>query len=112
VGNAPSKEIFTILEEMVIFQAPLEKVYKLMILWSKSAGGIKQTYYDTLSKDIIETYGFSEATVLERMVRENLITVGNSMLKFGASDFIQMTKVKKIIQTIKNFTNSKIKFFL
>jgi hypothetical protein len=82
---------------MIIFRAPLDKVYKLMILWSQSQGEIKQSYYDVLCKDIVETYGFCEATVLERMLREKLINVGSTMLKFGASEFIQTTKVKKCL---------------
>lgn len=81
---------------MIIFKAPIHKIYKMMVLWSKSEGHIKQSYYTSLAKDIIDSYGFPEVARLEAMIKQGLIQVGGNMIKFTSSPFIQLTNVLEI----------------
>lgn len=87
--------------EMIIFQAPIEKVYKILILWSKTEGFIKQSYYTSILKEIISSYGFREVSRLDKMTKEGLIEVGGSVIKFTSSPFIQQTNVTILLLTLR-----------
>lgn len=45
-NEAPGKEIIGTLEEMIAFNAPIEKVYKMLIILSNSEGSLKQAYFE------------------------------------------------------------------
>ena len=45
-NEAPGKEIIGTLEDMIAFNAPIEKVYKMLIILSNSEGSLKQAYFE------------------------------------------------------------------
>ena len=95
VGNPPSKELFALLEEMIVFKSPIEKVYRALILWSMTEGGIKSYYFEAILKDLVESYGLREMNAMLRLVDHGLIQVSTSMINFGSSPFNQLVNVTK-----------------
>ena len=94
VGNPPVKELFALLEEMIVFKAPIEKVYRAIILWSLTEGSIKAYYFESLMKDMVESYGLREMNALLRLLEQGLINVSTSMINFGNSAFNQLVNVR------------------
>jgi hypothetical protein len=69
-----SKDIMFILEEMITFKQPIEKIYKTLMIWSYTHNGIKPLEYEQLVEDICNTYGIEELPRLERFVKEGLLS--------------------------------------
>lgn len=69
-----SKDILFILEEMITFKQPIEKIYKTLMIWSYTHNGIKPLEYEQLVEDICNTYGIEELPRLERFVKEGLLS--------------------------------------
>lgn len=99
-GGAPNKEIFNHLEQLIIFKTPIHKIYKMLIIWSISEGSIKQSYFDSLTKDIVVTYGFSEVKRIELLCREGFINIGSSGVFSGMNKSRFNTLVNVSFQVI------------
>ena len=82
------------LEELIAFSAPIEKVYKMLIILSHSEGSLKVAYFEQIVKDILLTYGFEEIKRIENMIRENVIQVSGGVFSgMNKSKFILLAEV-------------------
>mmetsp|Transcript_8310 Transcript_8310/g.12798 ORF Transcript_8310/g.12798 Transcript_8310/m.12798 type:complete len:676 (+) Transcript_8310:90-2117(+) len=61
------------LEELIAVQHPPFRILKLLVLQSQTGGGIKSTKYDSIRRDIVQTYGYEYIYVLNNLEKAGLI---------------------------------------
>jgi vacuolar protein sorting-associated protein 33A len=64
---------FDTLDELISTQSPLLVVLQSLALQSLTAGGIKSSRYDSLRRDIVQTYGYEAMFVLQALEKAGLI---------------------------------------
>lgn len=60
---------------MILFQYPIEKIYRLLIVWSYTQNGIKPQEYKSIVFDICEHYGMNELNRIQKFEKEGLLRV-------------------------------------
>ncbi|KAI2496881.1 hypothetical protein MHU86_17628 [Fragilaria crotonensis] len=66
---------YDILEELIATQHPPLQVLKLLALQSLAGGGIKSSKYDSLRRDLVQTYGYHYMFVLNNLEKAGLTAV-------------------------------------
>ncbi|BFZ53741.1 Vacuolar protein-sorting-associated protein 33 [Savitreella phatthalungensis] len=74
-SGASESEIFSQIEQLVAQQIPLDRVLRLVCLWSGVHNGLKQKDYETLANQIIQAYGHSHQLTLHRLRRMGLFVI-------------------------------------
>ena len=61
------------LEELIATQHPPLRILKLLALQSLAGGGIKSSKYDSLRRDVVQTYGYEYMFVLNNLEKAGLV---------------------------------------
>lgn len=64
----------TAIEDLIIMEAPVTVVLRLLCLLSTTSGGIKPKNLDSLKRDICQTYGYEHLTTLLNLERAGVLT--------------------------------------
>lgn len=64
---AKGESCYEYIEDLIASRHPLSSVLKLVCLQSLTSGGLKSAKFDSLRKDIVQTYGFESMVVLNRL---------------------------------------------
>ena len=64
---------YDILEELIATQHPPLRILKLLALQSLAGGGIKSSKYDSLRRDVVQTYGYEYMFVLNNLEKAGLV---------------------------------------
>ena len=70
---AEGETCYEALEDLIATREPPYHLLRLMCLQSLTGGGIKSSRYDTLRRDVVQTYGYEYAFVLEDLERAGLL---------------------------------------
>jgi vacuolar protein sorting-associated protein 33A len=61
------------MEELIATQYPPLRILKLLALQSLTGGGIKSSKYDSLRRDVVQTYGYEYMFVLNNLEKAGLV---------------------------------------
>ncbi|KAJ3151368.1 hypothetical protein HDU89_002207 [Geranomyces variabilis] len=72
VAGVANKAHIEYVESLVDRQAPLEQTLRLLSLHSLIEGGVKTKYYDSMRRDIVQTYGHIHILTLQNLAKAGL----------------------------------------
>lgn len=69
-----SQKIEEVVSSWVLDKQPLEKIYRILAIYSLVNQGIEDKVYFEIRKDIVESYGFEQLTTFNLLLKKGLIT--------------------------------------
>ena len=69
-----SEKIEDVVSSWVLDRQPLEKIYRILAIYSLVNLGLEDKVYSEIRKDIIESYGYEQVTTLNLLLKKGLIT--------------------------------------
>jgi hypothetical protein len=96
-----SESCYDILDDLIALQYPPYRLLKLFCLQSLTSGGIKASRFDSLKRDITQTYGFEFLFVLQSLEKMGLLKRKDSIFD-STSPF---TSIRKSLNLILNEGN-------
>jgi len=91
-----SEACYDTLDDLIALQYPPFRLLKLFCLQSLTSGGIKASRFDTLKRDIIQTYGFEFLFVLQNLEKVGLLKRKDSIFD-STSPFASLRKSMNLI---------------
>jgi len=88
---------YEILEDLIACQYPPYRILRLLCLQSLCAGGIKSSRYDSLRRDIVQTYGYEYLFVLNSLEKAGLLRRRETLWMDSASSFNTLRKAMILI---------------
>lgn len=83
---------YDMLDELVALQYPPMRFFRLMCLQSLCAGGIKSSRYDSLRRDVVQTYGYEYLFVLRNLEKIGLLRRRETLWMDSTSPFTTLRK--------------------
>ncbi len=80
------------IEELVAMQYPPLRLLRLLCLQSVCSGGIKSSRYDTIRRDIVQTYGYEYLFVIHNLEKAGLLSRREGLWMDTASPFNNLRK--------------------
>ena len=100
-----SEKCYDILEDLISAQAPPFRVLRLLCLQSLTGGGIKSSRFDSLRRDIVQTYGFEFVVILNNLETAGLLRRKETVFALdSASPFATLRKHLRLINAEVNAT--------
>jgi vacuolar protein sorting-associated protein 33A len=88
---------YDFLEDLVASQHPPLRFFRLLCLQSLCAGVIKSSRYDSLRRDVVQTYGYEYLFVLQNMEKMGLLRRREGLWMDTASPFAHLRKALVLI---------------
>ena len=100
-----SETCYDTLEDLISGQAPPFRVLRLLCLQSLTGGGIKSSRFDSLRRDIVQTYGFEFVVILNNLETAGLLRRKETVFALdSASPFATLRKHLRLINAEVNAT--------
>lgn len=100
-----SETCYDTLEDLINAQAPPFRVLRLLCLQSLTGGGIKSSRFDSLRRDIVQTYGFEFVVILNNLETAGLLRRKETVFALdSASPFATLRKHLRLINAEVNAT--------
>lgn len=88
---------YDILEDLIACQFPPYRILRLLCLQSLCGGGIKSSRYDSLRRDVVQTYGYEYLFVLNNLEKAGLLRRRETLWMDSASSFNTLRKAMILI---------------
>mmetsp|Transcript_15301 Transcript_15301/g.18619 ORF Transcript_15301/g.18619 Transcript_15301/m.18619 type:complete len:768 (-) Transcript_15301:112-2415(-) len=92
-----SETCYDTIEDLIASQYPVWRILRLLCLQSITSGGLKVNKFDSLRREIVQTYGYEFVFVLQNLEKVGLIRKKESLWD-TASPFTSLRKHLKLIQ--------------
>jgi len=87
-----SETCYDVLEDLIASQYPPFRLLRLLCLQSLTGGGLKASKFDSLRREVVQTYGYEYLFVLQNMEKLGLLKKRESMWMETASPFTTIRK--------------------
>ena len=91
-----SESCYDVLDDLVALHYPPFRLLKLLCLQSLTSGGIKASRYDSLRRDIVQTFGFEFLFVIQNLEKMGLLKRKDSIFD-STSPFAAIRKTLNLI---------------
>lgn len=92
-----SETCYDTIEDLIASQFPVFRLLRLLCLQSVTSGGIKTNKYETLKREVVQTYGYEYLFVLQNLEKMGLLRKKESMWDVTSS-FATLRKQLALIQ--------------
>ena len=100
-----SETCYDTLEDMISSQEPPFRVLRLLCLQSLTGGGIKSSRFESLRREVIQTYGFEFVVILNNLETAGLLRRKETVFALdSASPFATLRKHLRLINAEVNTT--------
>eukprot|EP00560_Eucampia_antarctica_P003801 CAMPEP_0197835632 /NCGR_PEP_ID=MMETSP1437-20131217/26434_1 /TAXON_ID=49252 ORGANISM="Eucampia antarctica, Strain CCMP1452" /NCGR_SAMPLE_ID=MMETSP1437 /ASSEMBLY_ACC=CAM_ASM_001096 /LENGTH=771 /DNA_ID=CAMNT_0043441225 /DNA_START=8 /DNA_END=2323 /DNA_ORIENTATION=+ len=97
-----SESCYDTLEDLISMQDPPYRILRLLCLQSLTSGGIKSSRYDSLRREVVQTYGYEFLFVLQNFEKIGLLRRRETLWMDTASSFASLRKMLKLINAEVN----------
>jgi len=97
-----SESCYDTLEDLISSQDPPYRLLRLLCLQSLTSGGIKSSRYDSLRREVVQTYGYEFLWVLQNFEKIGLLKRRETLWMDTASPFASLRKMLKLINAEVN----------
>lgn len=95
------------LEDMVAAYEPVAQVLRLLCLQSLTAGGIKASKYETLKREVVQSYGYEYLFALSNMEQAGLLKKADQLnVVFGSSGG-SWASLRRTLRLVKENVNTQ-----
>jgi len=98
---AEGETCYDALEDLIATQEPPQRLLRLLCLQSLTGGGIKSSRYDSLRRDVVQTYGYEYAFVLSDLERAGLLRRrGDTLFSMDAASSSPFSSLRRSLDLI------------
>lgn len=90
---------------MILFKEPIATIYKILCIQSLASHGLEEKTYDTVKKEIVESYGYSQLLIFTKLENCGFIRKKDKRKKGEKSVYEQLKKPLNLWRSIPEGTD-------